>query len=366
MKILHLSAVKNWGGGENQIEMLCRELNAENLIFCAEGGEFHKQLKNTKLNFITAPLKFKVDPRFVFKLLNVCKKERPDLIHIHDSTALMLAIIADKFGKLPDFIFSKKTSFPIKPRRQTLYKYNYHKIKRILCVSEETKKITSESIIDQQKLVRIYHGIELKKHQNLKPEFNLRERLKISSDRKIIGNIANHIRAKNLETLVATANRLINIENRTEFHFVQIGSFTKRTLALKELVNEAGLNDYFSFLDFQKSASGFIPQFEISLLTSQSEGIPQFIYESFYHKVPVISTNVGGIPEIIIHNENGLLAEAHDDKKLCENIVFLMDNRALIPKFAEISYQKLIQGFTSEIMAENTLQAYKNVLNGRL
>src|SRR5690606_2771091 len=110
---------------------------------------------------ISAPLANKMDPRFVIKLARTCKTENFDLLHIHDSTALTLAVMADHFAELPPFIFSKKTSFPIRPRRQTLFKYNYPKIRKILCVSEATRKISLESLDCHDRLEVIYHGTRL-------------------------------------------------------------------------------------------------------------------------------------------------------------------------------------------------------------
>ncbi|WP_372919155.1 glycosyltransferase family 4 protein [Salegentibacter sp.] len=372
MNILHLSAVNNWGGGENQIELLCREFKehypeVKNQILCKKGKLFHKRLEKTNLKFLTASLAFQMDPRYIRRIISICKKENIDLIHIHDSTALSLAIIADNLADLPPMVFSKKTSFPIRNRKQSLYKYNHPKLKKIFCVSKKTRNVTSEGIQDENKLVTLYHGIDPELQRNLKPGLDLRNFLKIPSERKIIGNIANHIEAKDLQTLVKTANQLINRENRKDFHFVQIGGFEKpRTSSLLQEVKQFGLEEHFSFLGFRENAAALIPQFDISIITSESEGLPQFIYESFFHKIPVISTGVGGISEIITHKINGLLAQAHDHKKLCENILILAENEELIPKFAEISHQMVLQNFTSEIMMEKTLIEYKKILHERL
>ncbi|MGY5850258.1 glycosyltransferase family 4 protein [Salegentibacter sp. F14] len=371
MNILHVSAVNSWGGGEKQIELLSRAMEksypqARNLILCARGDLFHQRLKKTNLAFLTAPLAFKVDPRFIWKLIDTCKREKTDLIHLHDPTALSLAVMADHFWSLPPFVFSKKTSFPIKQRKTSLYKYNYPKIKKIFCVSEATRSICAKSIRQPAKVLTLYHGIDLGHQQSATGELDIRQRYKIPEGKKIIGNIANHIRAKDLHTLIKTANRLINIEGRDDFHFVQIGNFARQgTPLLKRAVQQYGLEDHFSFLGFRENASALIPQFDFSVMTSQSEGLPQFIYESFYHRIPVISTAVGGVPEIIQHRSNGLLAPAHDDKKLCENILFLASNEELITKFARISYRKLITRHTSDLMAEKTFTEYKKILNER-
>lgn len=369
MNILHLSAVKNWGGGENHIENLCHELEqlsptVTNNILCVKNGHFQKKLGYGKIGVVPARLSFKLDPRYFLKLIRVCKKEKIDLIHIHDTTALALGVLGDYFYDLPPFVFSKKTSFPIKKRESTLHKYNYYKIKKILCVSEETKKVTSLAIKDSTKLATIYHGTRLENKSKETP-FLLRKKLGLKPQQKIIGNIANHIRAKSLENFIDIAHTIINEKKRTDFTFVQIGSFTNRTEDLQSKIAALNLQDHVFLLGFLPDASNFISQFDISLVTSQSEGIPGFIYESFFHKVPVISTKVGGIPEIITDGKNGLLANMHDHKKLSDHILYLYDKPELITHFTDLSHKLLIENFTTTKMAEQTLLEYKKVLNGR-
>ena len=367
MKILHLSAAEKWGGGENHLENLCFELQNEvsNTVFCVAESMLYNRLKNRKERVIAAPLANKMDPRFVFKLAGTCRKEHFDLIHIHDSTALTLAVMADHFAELPPFIFSKKTSFPIRPRRQTLFKYNYPKLKKILCVSEATRRVSLETLSDHERLEVIYHGTRLD-NKSQKPPFWISTRYDLPKNAVIVGNIANHIEAKHLETFIRTANYLVNQQQHKQIYFVQIGNFSKRTKALKALAEQYNLQKHIIFTGYIPEASAFIPQFDMMLLTSENEGIPQVIYESFYHNVPVISTNVGGIAEVIENKINGLLCEPYDYIGLAENLLFLIDNPQVIPTFAKISREKLFENFTSQIMAQKTLAEYKKVIHGRL
>ena len=369
MNILHLSAVKNWGGGENHIENLCAELKTlapevQNHILCIKNAQFQQKLNGGNYEVVPASLAFKMDPRYFLKLIKVCRKKKIDLIHIHDTTALTLCVMGDYLYNLPPFIFSKKTSFPIKDRKSTIYKYNYPKIKKILCVSEATRNITSEKIKNKQQLTTIYHGTRLET-KNKEAAFSLRNKLNISKEQKIIGNIANHIRAKSLDTLIDVADFLINKKGRKDFYFVQIGTFTKRTTDLQQKLEQLKLQEYFAFLDFVPNAWSLIPQFDLSLVTSQSEGVPGVIYESFYYKIPVVSTNVGGITEVIENQKNGLLAPKHDFETLGKHITYLSENSDLVQQFTEVSYKKLVENFTTKTMAEKTLAEYKKIINGR-
>ncbi|GAB1856626.1 hypothetical protein MHTCC0001_14610 [Flavobacteriaceae bacterium MHTCC 0001] len=366
MNILHLSGVNGWGGGENHIENLCHELSQshpeiKNIIFCVKKSPFHKKLKATDLGFVTAKLNIKLDPLYANKLIKICKKRNINIIHIHDPTALQLAIIADKLAKLPPFVFSKKTSFKIKKRKKTLFKYNYPKIKKILCVSDETKRIAEKAIEKREKLLTIYHGTNLKTKSDLTP-FLLRQEYNIDKETCIVGNIANHIEAKNLDTLINVANRIVNKKKRTDFIFVQIGTFTKLTPPLLERVEALHLKKNMLFLGYMPNASNFIPQFDMCLMTSESEGIPQFIYESMYHKKPVVSTDVGGIPEVIENEKNGLLAPKYDDKLLAKHILKLHESSQLVEQFTTVGYEKLVENFTTDIMVQKTLDVYKQIL----
>lgn len=366
MTILHVSAVKNWGGGENQIETLFYELKksnpeVNNIILCVKDKLFHKRLLQTTITFETAPLAFNLDLRFSLKIITLCKKHKVDLIHIHDTSAIALSIIADKLYGLPPFIFSKKTSFPIKKKKFTLYKYNYPKIKKYFCVSNETKRVSEASIYEKSKLITIYHGTSIL-NKSVETPYLLRDKFNINSSKKIIGHIGNHIRAKNLETFVETVNDIVNVKKRTDFFFVQIGNFTDRTEDLLSKVKEFNLEKHVEFLGYTPNASNFIPQFNTLLMTSQSEGIPQVIFESFYHKIPVISTDVGGIPEIIEDSVNGLLAPKHSPKLLSDKITYLYDNKKLIDQFTTISHNNLMDKFLASTMAQKMLEEYKKVL----
>ncbi|TDN88750.1 glycosyltransferase involved in cell wall biosynthesis [Salegentibacter sp. 24] len=370
MKILHVSAVKSWGGGENQIELLCEEFKKNhpeitNTILCVKEGLFHKKLKRSNLNFKTSWLSFNLDIRYCLRIGEICKNEKIDLIHIHDPKALSLVVLADKFYVLPPMVFSKKTSFPIKSRKQTLFKYNYPKLKRIFCVSLKTKAITAATLKNHNRFKTIYHGVNLSKLSTVDPEINLRKQLGLTKDVVLVGNIGNHIPAKDLSTFIKTAEKVHKQRENLSFHFVQIGQFTSETPHLLRQLKATNLETQISFLGFIENASALIPQLDFLLLTSKSEGIANVIFEAFYHKTPVIATNVGGIPEIVTHMENGLLSDAFDAEKLAKHILFLKNHKELISEFTKNGHQKVVENFTSAQMAQETLQEYKNVLYGR-
>ena len=366
MNILHISGVGNWGGGENHIQNLCFELaqsnpEVNNIILCVEGGQFHKKLESLPIRFFTAKRRSKIAPQFILKIIQLCKEEKIDLIHLHDPTAMLLAVVADHFSNLPPFVLSRKISYAVKNNAISRYKYNYKKIKKYLCVSNETHEVLAKSITDKAKILTVYHGTRIDNKSDKTP-FMLREKFNIDSNKKIIGNIANHYPAKDLPTLIRVVNRLANEYGRKDFHVVQIGKPSGETPEIMRLVEQYNLGAYITFVGFTENASNFIPQFDIGLMTSQFEGIPQVIYECFYYRVPVVTTNAGGIAEVILQGETGFIAPREDDELLSQQLVGLLDESVPISAIVERANEHLFQQFVTPMMAQKTLAVYREIL----
>lgn len=367
MNVLHILSSKNWGGGTAGLENLYQEMSriapdVTNILFCIKNGDVKGKLDQFDYKYIEAPAAINADPRFIYKLIKTCRKEKIDLIHLHGPNALTNAVIADKFADLPPMVFSKKTSFPIKKRKQTLYKYNYPKVKSIFCVSKKVYEVARESILEESRLALIYGGIAVDKMGSETP-FLLREKYGIAPGKKIIGNIGNHIKAKDLDTFLNLADYLINTKGHNDLYFVQIGNFKEQTPELKEKISRLNLDKHFTFTGFISAASNFLPQFDVLVITSKSEGGPRVLYESIYHKTPVISTEVGAVPEIIDNGINGFYTAVGDHKALAEALEKIVQQPGLGEKFAAISWERLIPKFTTSNTAKATLKEYRRILN---
>src|SRR5690606_6154571 len=113
---------------------------------------------------------------------------------------------------------------------------------------------------------------------------------------------------------------------------------------------------------FLENGYRFTSQFDYFLMTSQSEGMPLTLLESFYYRIPVVSTKAGGIPEAIRHGENGMLAKVDDYVSLGDCILTLLDNPALRASVAENAFELVMAEYTSDVMAAKTIALYNEAL----
>lgn len=103
---------------------------------------------------------------------------------------------------------------------------------------------------------------------------------------------------------------------------------------------------------------------DLFILPTLAENSPLTIIEAMACKVPIIATNVGGIPEMIIPGETGLLCPSHDAVALAENIEYALSNPEHCSEMAEKAYQRFNEMFTFERMIEQYEDVYKKTIAG--
>jgi glycosyltransferase involved in cell wall biosynthesis len=118
---------------------------------------------------------------------------------------------------------------------------------------------------------------------------------------------------------------------------------------------------FLGYVDYTKIDSLYANA-DIFLLPSLTESFPLVILEAMASGVPVIATKVGGIPEMIDDEENGILIEPNNPVILSESIVRLLQNQALRKNISQNARAKVVNYFTSKIMAENTKKFYEEIL----
>lgn len=111
-----------------------------------------------------------------------------------------------------------------------------------------------------------------------------------------------------------------------------------------------------------KEAMSILKKSSMLVIPSRMESIPQVIKEAFFLKIPVIATNVGGIPELIENNVSGILVEPNNPEKLLEKINELIENEELAQKLAKNSHDFVMKNLTWEILLPKYVKFYKDLI----
>lgn len=179
---------------------------------------------------------------------------------------------------------------------------------------------------------------------------------------KTIGIVANLNRTvKRVEDFVAMAS-LVRAEE-PDARFVVIGDGHLKE-GLLQLSRRLGLDGSISFLGSLADPLPGIGGFGVGVNTSESEGFSNAVIEYLACGVPVVATNAGGNPEIVIHGENGFLVPVGAPSLMAEKVLFLMRNRSLAAEMGRAGRLKVLTEFSLEKMIDRHAAYYAEIARG--
>lgn len=357
MKILHVSTALSWRGGEQQLTYLIdslKSMGTEQIVFCPVGSAIEQYCKEKQIinyTFFRSTLKI-----FTAQYLtSVCQTSNVNVIHTHDSHSHTMAVLASTiYGNTVPIIVSKRTAFPISGGVLSRFKYNHSAIARILCVSHKVQEEVAKVVSNADKYTTVYSGVDIQRFSK-----NPLPKLLLSSfgtnlERPFIGNVSALSNEKDLHTFVNTAESFYK-KGRTGTFFI-VGEGLNR-VQIEKYIQSKGLSDKVILTGFQKDIPSILHQFDCFLFTSIAEGLGTSVLDAMACKVPVIATNVGGIPELVIHGKTGLLTPVKDFETMSDSIIQLLEDRDLKNSLIEEAYTH-IRKFTKDKMAVHTINEY--------
>lgn len=360
-KIAHIISPKSWRGGEQQAVNVYEELDKlgiYQIFVCPKGSITEQYCKDHGFNYYAFPKRLALDLGFAKNLSRVCRKEGIDILHPHDSGAHTLSILSiDIFRNPCDVLLQRRVDFPVSKSLFSRYKYNHPRIKKILCVSNAIKEILKPDIKRQELLQVVYEGIDPSKFV-LPAGDTLRKEFSIPASSPIIANVAALAPQKDYFTFIDTVKILVN--DGLEATFMAFGNGPQEA-EIMAYAKETGMDKYIYFAGFRTDIPQILPEIDLLLFSSETEGLGTTILDCYAAEVPIVSTNAGGIPELIIHKKTGYLGKVKDAESLASGVKLAIQNPEERMAWVNGGKERL-KLFTRDITAKNTLAAYQEII----
>ena len=262
------------------------------------------------------------------KVYSFLRKEKFDIFccHLFESN-FIIRVVNFFVGRKPVFIFEhniywKKQWWKILADRLLL-----KRTAKIFVDSQAILNFTSsQEKIDQNKFAILPYPIELSE----KKDFNLvkiKENLGLPQESLVVGSVARFVEQKGLPYLISAAAKVLGSIGRQDVYFLLVG-YGKMEVELINLVDELKIESRF-IIKGAKDIKEILPILDIFVISSLWEGQPIAMLEAMASGCPVVATKVGGIPEILVEEKNGLLAEPKDASSLAQQIIKLVNNDKL-------------------------------------
>ena len=281
------------------------------------------------------------------KLRAIFEKERPDVVHSHIHTSQYVFPLAKKMRikavHTVHSVASKEAPFLLR----CINKYFF---KKSFAIPVALSSAVKDSVIEEYKLSPdkipvVFNGIDLSKCRE-KTNYNRGEKFKIV-------HVGSYQEVKNHIGLIDAFEEFYDNHPDAELHFIGDG---QRRSMIEQIVKDKKLTDNVIFYGFQSSVHKFLNDMDIFTLPSLYEGMPMSIIEAMGTGMPIVATNVGGIPDMLTNNEDAILVSvnSHEICNAFEKLYNSLELRTTLGKSAK-DHSAI---FSAEKMAEQYVHIY--------
>ncbi|WP_428325014.1 glycosyltransferase family 4 protein [Nitrosopumilus sp.] len=159
-------------------------------------------------------------------------------------------------------------------------------------------------------------------------------------------------------------DQIPNVEKSiNQIAYIGRDSFEKGIDVLKNIEYEINGDVVYCVDKSWKETMQILKSSTMLVVPSRMESLPTVIKEAFFLKIPVIATDVGGIPELIKDNETGILTESENSQILLKNINSLLSDISLQEKLSSNGYDYVLENFTWKKILPKYVKFYENLLN---
>ena len=234
----------------------------------------------------------------------------------------------------------------------------------LIAVSMYTKKELTEFYdIDEEKIHIIYNGVDVQKFKPNKDRAGLRRELGLEEKQKIILFVGRLYQRKGLDTLFQSISKVV--QNFKDAKFVISGEgFRQNKEKLLKLAEKLKIENSVLFVGYfpDEKLPDLYAASDIFVLPALYENFPFAILEAQATGLPVISTKVGGIPELVTNNKNGLLVEPANSEQLTEGIMILLENPEFAEELGKRARQLVKEKFAWPLITNEVVDLYNKIL----
>lgn len=359
INIMHIVFSLECGGLENVAIDLAERLNSgafNSCICCLDTfGELTNEAKKKNIEVILVKRTPGKDFILPFRLARVMKERNIHLSHTHNLGPLLYGSLAAKLAGVRVVI---NTRHGREKKHRSSYIWNINDA--VVAISEDAKReMLKWNRINIKKTMVIYNGIDIDKYSNQQNGSEAKKALNIEPSTLVVGTVARLSPEKDQYTLIEAFSKMVNKIDDAKLIFVGDG------VLKEELVNYAqklGVSNKVIFLGFKDDVYNILPVFDVFTLSSLTEGVSLTLLEAMAMKRPVVATNVGGNPEVVIDRVTGFLVPSKDSEKMADAIIKILQNSELAQKMGAAGRRRVEEKFSLERMVKEYEALYLECL----
>lgn len=348
MRILELNFERTWRGGERQTLYNMqgfRNAGHDVSVLCRKGYPMEEKAQKEGFRTYSFYNIFGV----IFFLLT--KARSYNILHAQTSHILTYAIFTRPFHGCK-IVFTRRVDFVPKGR---FTKLKYRLTDSVVAISQAIKKILSEF---SERDIDLVSEIFVKKDLDKTRAQRLADNAVPIKGKYIVGTTAALVQHKDPLTMVESIRRLSLLRN--DFVFLHFGA-GELEAAIKQKIEEYNLQDVYKMMGFIDNVEDVFSIFDVFVMSSEEEGLGSSILDAFIYKVPVVSTNAGGLIDLV-KDGRGIVCNVKAPEEIANGIDTVLRNPGLKEDITERAQQYLLTEHSMEYITNKYLDIFRRLL----
>ncbi|MBU1299780.1 MAG: N-acetyl-alpha-D-glucosaminyl L-malate synthase BshA [Bacteroidetes bacterium] len=302
-------------------------------------------------------------PALASKMVEVAKFEKLDILHVHYavphaiSAYLAKQILGNNLKIITTLHGTDITLVGLEPSFLHMMKFIIEQSDGVTAVSKFLKDKTITNFQVDKEIEVIYNFINTEKYKRVENSA-LRNSIAPNGE-KILVHTSNFRPVKRVPDVIRIFKE---VRNKIDSKLILIGDGPDRS-ACELLCRELDICNDVKFLGKQTDIVPLLSQSDIFLMPSQSESFGLSALEAMACEVPVISSSVGGLPELQVHGETGYIAEIGDIDRMARYCIDLLSNDTKRKRFSEAARNRAVNAFNEDKIVREYEKYYNKILN---
>jgi glycosyltransferase involved in cell wall biosynthesis len=355
--VLHTEASPGLGGQEVRTLNEARwtaERGWRVLLACQPGGLLLARARAAGLETVPIRMRGPLDPRALAGLVRLIRRERVSLVHTHSSIDAWLGGLAARLCRIP-VVRTRHVSIAIRRGLNPVYR---GLADRVITSGEAIRRMVVDVGVPPEKVVAIPAGVHLDAFPfGVRSPETARE---LGLGRPVIGSVAMFRGSKGHPQLLQ-AFAMVR-EKRPTASLLLVGDGIRRVW-VEQLAREAQLSDAVVFTGFRPDVPALLGTMDcFAHASTRTEGVPQALLQAFAAGVPVVASRIGGIPEVVIDGETGLLVPSESVEALAAGIERILDDPEAATQRARAARALVEARFSHAHAVDRLLRVYEDLL----
>ena len=354
--IFHMDAGLEWGGAERQALVLAREIRKRGFgsrLVVQPASPLHQKAAAEGVPVMALKMPGGRSLVSALRLASAMKRERCVLVHFHDGPSLTVGSTAANWAKVPIRVLSRQGESVSRAERAAA-----RIVDAVIAGSDGVRDVLVRGGVPEKCVDVVPAGIDFSAYEDIRSRDFLRREFSFAADDFLVGVVAGLEDPRSYHEMLGVAKIIVDHAPKAKVIILGEGALRLEPDKKGHDLPSSGVVYYLGFRDHQAQV---LASLDVFVTTSPLIGFGGGLLDAMASRVPVVATEAGGAPEVLVHRETGLLVPPRDPHSLAEAVLKFYLDRNLAARLAQAGQDAIREKYSAEAMARKIIAVYERL-----